>query len=90
MESLRDSLDSDMFSISDSSDDLELLDPEEPVYPILNNILHELLAGFRTATQYQASPGEGGENSGPVASTTEASQPGARFKAKSKEKPTAK
>jgi hypothetical protein len=77
MESLSDLLDSDMFSISDSSDDFELLDPQEPVYPILNNILHELLAGFRTATQYQASPGEGGENSGPVASTTESSQPGA-------------
>jgi hypothetical protein len=77
MESLRDSLDSDMFSISDSSDDFELLDPQEPGYPILNNILHELLAGFRTATQYQASPGEDGENSGPVASTTESSQPGA-------------
>jgi hypothetical protein len=50
VKSLEDSLDSDMFSISDSLYDVELLDSQEAVYPILNNILYELLAGFRTAT----------------------------------------
>lgn len=76
-ESLDDSLDSDMFSISESSDEVELLDPRETVYPLLKNILHELLTGFRTVTQYQISPGQGGDNSGPVASTTKSSHSGA-------------
>jgi hypothetical protein len=76
MESLEDSLDSDMFSISEFSENVELLDPQEPVYPILNSILHELLAGFQTATQYQQSLVEGGGDSGNLASTTETSQPG--------------
>jgi len=74
-ESLENSLDSDMLSISDFSDDVELLDSQEAVYPILNNILYELLAGFRTATQHQPSPGERGRNSGLVASIAEPSQP---------------
>jgi hypothetical protein len=75
-ESREDSLDSDMFAISDSSDDVELLDREEKVYPILNNIFHQLLAGFRTATEYHLSPGAGGATSGPVATTTESAHIG--------------
>jgi hypothetical protein len=86
-ESREDSLDSDMFSISDSSDDIELLDPQETVYPMLNNILHQLLAGFRTATQYQSSPGESGENSGAVASTTESAHTGNTSRSSRKRKP---
>jgi hypothetical protein len=82
--SLEDSLDSDMFSISDSSDDVELLDSQEAVYPILNNILYELLAGFRTATQHQPSPDEGRGDSGPFASTAEPSQPRANSRPRQK------
>ncbi|KAH6696440.1 hypothetical protein BKA61DRAFT_252267, partial [Leptodontidium sp. MPI-SDFR-AT-0119] len=70
------SLDSDMFSISDSLDDIELLGCEEKVHPILNNISHQLLAGFRTATECQLSPGAGGAASRPVASTTESAHTG--------------
>ena len=75
-ESLEYSLDSDMFSISESSDDVELLDSQETIYPILNNILHRLLSGFRIAAQYQSSPGESRGNSGPVATTTESAHTG--------------
>jgi hypothetical protein len=70
-ESREDSLNSDMFSISESSDDIKLLDREEKMYPILNNIFYQLLAGFRTATKYHLSPGTGGATSSPVTSTTE-------------------
>jgi hypothetical protein len=53
-ESCEGTLDSDMFSISDSSDDIDLLDHQETIYPMLHNKLHQLLAGFRTATKYQS------------------------------------
>ncbi|PQE04295.1 Het and ankyrin domain protein [Rutstroemia sp. NJR-2017a BBW] len=75
-ESLEDSLDSDMYSISDSSDDVKLLDHEESIYPILNKILHRLLAGFRTVTQYQSSPSKSGGYSAPVGSTNESAHTG--------------
>jgi hypothetical protein len=86
-ESLEDSLDSDMFSISDSSDDVELLDCNEAAYPILNNILNQLLAEFRTATQYQSSPGEDVGTSGPVPSTTDSTHPGNTSRSSGKRKP---
>jgi hypothetical protein len=70
-ESLEDSLDSGMYSISDSSDDMKLLDHQESIYPILNKILHHLLAGFRTATQNQSSPSESRGYSALVGSTNE-------------------
>ena len=60
-ESLENSLDSDMFSISDCSNDIEVPYSQETMYPMLNNILHQLLTGFRAATQYQSSFGEIGE-----------------------------
>jgi hypothetical protein len=68
MSSPEDSMDSDMFSISGSSDDTELLYCQGAVDPSLNILIHRLLAGFRTAAQYQSSPGEGKENSTQVAS----------------------
>ncbi|KAH8769340.1 hypothetical protein BGZ57DRAFT_929659 [Hyaloscypha finlandica] len=88
VDSPEDSLDSDMFSISDSSDDVELLNPREIMYPILNNILHRLLAGFRTVTRYQSSPGEGeaaGASWDP-ASIAESSQPGHTSRSSQKRK----
>jgi hypothetical protein len=86
MESLEGSLDSDMFSISEFSEDVELLDPQELVYPILNSILHELLAGFRTVTQHQQSLIEGGGGTGNLASTAETSQPGNTSRSSQKRK----
>lgn len=74
-ESSKDSLDSDMFSISEVSDDVELLDPQEPVYPILNSILDELLAGFRIVPQHQQPPIDDRGGSKNLTSTAEISQP---------------
>ncbi|PMD33002.1 hypothetical protein L207DRAFT_639741 [Hyaloscypha variabilis F] len=75
-ESSEGTLDSDMFSISDSSDDIDLLDRQETIYPMLHNKFHQLLAGFRTVTKYQSAPVQGRGNSGPVASTTESAHIG--------------
>jgi hypothetical protein len=86
-ESLENSLDSDMFSISDCSDDIEVLDSQETMYPMLNNILHQLLTGFRAATQYQSSPGEIGGSSGTLTSTTESAHTENTSRPSSKRKP---
>ncbi|KAH7370148.1 hypothetical protein BKA65DRAFT_12028 [Rhexocercosporidium sp. MPI-PUGE-AT-0058] len=86
VESQEHSLDSDMFSISDSSDEIELLDFEKKVCLILNNMGHQLLAGFRTATECHLSPGTGGATSGPVASTTESAFTGATSRPNRKRK----
>jgi hypothetical protein len=68
MSSPEDSMDSDMFSISGSSDDTELLYCQEAMDSSLNKLVHQLLAGYRAAAQYQSSPGEGKENSTQVTS----------------------
>ncbi|KAE9362873.1 hypothetical protein N431DRAFT_424261, partial [Stipitochalara longipes BDJ] len=79
MESPEDSLDTDMLSVSDSSQEIELLDRSEEIYPTLSMILHQLLSEFRHYTNCQFVSGEcqrdsggeeaGGEQSGGASST---------------------
>jgi hypothetical protein len=76
MESLKDSPNSDLLSISDSSEHIEPLDCGEEHYPIHGTLLHRLLSEFRSTIQYQLSPGESRGNSGALASTTESSHTG--------------
>ncbi|KUJ16939.1 uncharacterized protein LY89DRAFT_733938 [Mollisia scopiformis] len=49
-------LDSDLFSTSDSSNQDDTLDIDEPAYPVLRTVLLALLTKFRGLTQYQLSP----------------------------------
>lgn len=70
------SFDSDMFSISDSADSFEAIDLPLAAYPLINEITRELVAGFRTSTQYQSCPRNGRENSRHDASTTTSSSSG--------------
>lgn len=62
-----DSLDSDMFSISDFSDNFEPADPQGTVHLIVNQIAHRLYAGYRTSASLPPSNDEG--SSDLVAST---------------------
>ena len=54
-----DSLDSDMFSISDNSDHFELADPQGTLRLIVNKISQQLYAGFRTLASLPPSNNEG-------------------------------
>jgi hypothetical protein len=64
MESPKDSLDTDMLSVSDSSQEIERLDSSEEMYPILSIILRQLLSEFRKYTNCQFAPGECQRDSG--------------------------
>ncbi|KAE8448016.1 hypothetical protein EG329_009939 [Mollisiaceae sp. DMI_Dod_QoI] len=55
------SLDSDMLSMSDSSEQVEGLNCSEPAYPLLNALAQSLIIEFQNTNQYQSSPGENGE-----------------------------
>ncbi len=55
------SLDSDLLSISDDSDQIHPLDSNEPVFSYLNTLLQGLLSGFRNTVQCQLSPGQQGQ-----------------------------
>jgi hypothetical protein len=81
-----DSMDSDMFSISGSSDDTDLLYCQESINPSLNKLVHQLLAAFRAAAQYQSSPDKGKENSTQVASIPVSSYSGNTLSTSSKRK----
>jgi len=61
--SLDESLDSDLLSISDYSDQIEPLDSKEPAYLFLNTLLQGLLSGFQSIVQCQLSPSGNGEGS---------------------------
>ncbi|KAH8683709.1 hypothetical protein BGZ61DRAFT_535130 [Ilyonectria robusta] len=67
-ESGDDSFDTDQLSISDSSEDIKPLDANEPLYPILNHVLHQLLSGFRSWTQHPSCASGSGSGSGTSAS----------------------
>jgi hypothetical protein len=67
------SLDSDLLSISDYSEQLEPLDSNDPAYSFLNTLLQRLLSGFQSTTQSQLSPSGNGENSITRAPATESS-----------------
>jgi hypothetical protein len=69
-ESPDESLDSNLFSVSDSSEEMEPLDSNEPTHLVLNTLLRSLLLGFRSTVQYQLSPNENGEGSVPPSSAT--------------------
>ncbi|KAL6409982.1 Homeobox protein HOY1 [Ilyonectria robusta] len=58
------SFDGDQLSISDSSEDIKPLDTNEPLYPILINILHQLLSGFRSMTQCPSGASESNQETG--------------------------
>jgi hypothetical protein len=55
------SLDSDLLSISDYSEQHEPLDSNESAYSFLNTLLQRLLQGFQSTTQTQLSPSGNGE-----------------------------
>jgi hypothetical protein len=59
-ESADESLDSDLLSISDYSEQHGPLDTNGPVYSFLNTLLQRLLSGFQSTTQTQLSPSGNG------------------------------
>jgi hypothetical protein len=65
-----DSFESDLLSMSDTSEQIEPLDSSAPEYPLLYSLLQELLSGFRSTTQCQPSPEENREASATQAATT--------------------
>jgi hypothetical protein len=86
LNSPEDSLDSDMFSISDCSDSFEEIDHLGTVYSIINKVADQLYTEFRTCAQYQSSPGNSEQNSISASDTTtpthssSASRPGQKRK----------
>ncbi|OBT68832.1 hypothetical protein VE03_02218 [Pseudogymnoascus sp. 23342-1-I1] len=65
-----DSLESDLLSMSDTSEQIEPLDSNTPEYLLLYPLLQKLLLGFRSTTQCQPSPGENRETSATQPATT--------------------
>ncbi|RFU34109.1 hypothetical protein B7463_g2198, partial [Scytalidium lignicola] len=53
--SLDDSVDSDLISVSDASEQVVSLDSAESVYPHLKNLLDKLITGFQNTNQCQSS-----------------------------------
>lgn len=70
MGSPTDSLESDLLSMSDTSEQIKPLDSSAPEYLLLYSLLRELLSGFRSTTQCQLSPGENRETSATQPATT--------------------
>ena len=86
MDSLEDSLSTDMLSVSDSSQEIELLNRSEETYPILSMVIDQLLSEFRDSENYQFASGEcqrdsgggedRGEQTGSASSTAQSSSNG--------------
>lgn len=68
-----DSFESDLLSMSDTTEQIEPLDSSAPEYILLYSLLQELLLGFRGRTQCQATPGENRETSATQPATTTSS-----------------
>ncbi|RFU24821.1 hypothetical protein B7463_g11519, partial [Scytalidium lignicola] len=58
------SLDSGLFSVSDSSEQAASLDSNESAYPLLKTLLCKLLTGFQNTTQCQSSSSRNGNEQG--------------------------
>ncbi|EPE28155.1 hypothetical protein GLAREA_04946 [Glarea lozoyensis ATCC 20868] len=70
MSSPEDSLDSDMFSISDCSDNFETNECEGMLHSTVNKVADQLYAEFWTCAQNQSSPGNKEQNTVPAFKTT--------------------
>jgi hypothetical protein len=69
-ESSEASFDSDIFSISNYSESSDPIDLPSKVHPLIGEITRQLVAGFRTSTQYRSCPSSNGEQSIQAGTTT--------------------
>ncbi|KFX99399.1 hypothetical protein V490_01813 [Pseudogymnoascus sp. VKM F-3557] len=73
MRSQDESLDSDLLSISDSSERFEVPESNAAVYSLIGDVFNTLLSGFRNTPQCQFPPGASGSNGQTVTHTAETS-----------------